>query len=192
MRDNPVRSVDRSGFQQEPAAQDRAGRDKDSLLGPLMRSFGFSKANQLEESFTGENTEVLYQAREVRAKALQASGDAAVTTAETILMVQPTPEAEEDALSKTVIEKVAEKASSRWSKLGQGLKSFFKAGEDEVSTLTQETESLFRRMSFGEATSTLTGGLQASTKDTQSWVSTDAFYSHMFPPKQGSGQYDEP
>ncbi|HEX2744415.1 MAG TPA: SpvB/TcaC N-terminal domain-containing protein [Streptosporangiaceae bacterium] len=189
VKNNPVKAIDRTGFQHDSAEEDRYGRDKDPFLGGLRRFFGFTKADKIE-SFNGDNPEVLYQAREVRAKALQASGDAAVATAETVLVAQPAPEAEADALSTGLIEKVTEKASSGWSELGHGLKSLVKVGEEEASTVAGESESLFRRMSFSEAKSTLPGGLQASTSDTRSWVSTDAYYSHMFPRKQGSGQYD--
>lgn len=120
---SPVGFRDTTGRQQEPAPTSDP-RDRDNFLGPLRRFFGFAKADENERNalLTDEGVEMLAEAKEVRAKALEESGEAAVATTEALLLAQPAPAAAPDALTTTLLEKV----SDNLGKAARALKSLIR------------------------------------------------------------------
>ena len=89
----------------QPAQGDRYGRDK-GFLGWFFKFFGFQKAERLETEVTDETSEKYYEARDVRAKGVEAAGEVGLATGETVMMAMPGPqggEAEAEAGARGLV-----------------------------------------------------------------------------------------
>jgi len=155
VKSNPINGTDATGLAEgedgqeaaqpaQPVQADRYGREK-GFLGYLFRFFGFQKAERLETEalLTDEGAEKFYEARDVRAKGVDAAGEIGVQTADAVMLAMPGPqggEAEVEVGAKKLASREPSPESGLVATVEDVVKVSEKAVEKPVETAAKKWE----------------------------------------------------